>query len=571
MLEGKMRKIFAMVLFICSSMFLAVFVVFAADITAESHLTQVSVYPDSALLTRSASIELAPGEHAVIFSDIIPELDENTIRVSGQGSAKVKILGAQVKKEFLKEKPGERVQELEKQIEETQMARRENEETLNILSQEREFLSSLRFFSQGQLPKDLITKVPSATEIDGILKFLDVSMKSNYAQNRTLENAIRDIDRKLEALLRELYEINTPDKMKRSIIVEVQVLKAGNLDLIVTYLVPGASWQSLYDARASFEKGEVELVSYGLVRQQTGEDWPGIDMVLSTARPTRGGRMPELFSWFLRPYQPVQAMRKAKASFAMAGEAVSSAADYAPYYLESNIGGKEMEEKALEAPAEVSYATAQDKGASVVYKIPRKASVKADGSAVRLPVFAQTLAAKFKYAAYPKANPLAYLASRVTNSKDLQLLPGRVNLFLNDDFVGASRIDSIAPGEDFDFYLGVDESVKVKREEIEHKMDDVLLGGIPSPNRIVTMKYKLTVENYKSNKITVELFESMPVSGDEKIRVKIENVSVEPKNKDFKDKKGVWRWEMELEPKAKKEISYTLVVEYPRNLIVEGL
>jgi len=117
----------------------------------------------------------------------------------------------------------------------------------------------------------------------------------------------------------------------------------------------------------------------------------------------------------------------------------------------------------------------------------------------------------------------------------------------------------------------VDENVKVKREQIEKKVDETLIAGIPSPTKRTTFKYKLTVENYKSKNINVKLFEAMPVSEDERIKVKIANVSLEPKEKDWKDRKGVWLWELELAPKTKKEIVYSYLIEHPRDMQVEGL
>ncbi len=102
---------------------------------------------------------------------------------------------------------------------------------------------------------------------------------------------------------------------------------------------------------------------------------------------------------------------------------------------------------------------------------------------------------------------------------------------------------------------------------------NTLLGAIlgAETTRRTTLEYKLTVENYKSKKINVKLFEAMPFSEDDRIKVKIEKVSMEPKEKDWKDRKGVWLWELELEPKAKKEITYTYTVEHPRQMQVEGL
>jgi uncharacterized protein (TIGR02231 family) len=60
----------------------------------------------------------------------------------------------------------------------------------------------------------------------------------------------------------------------------------------LSYHVPGASWRPLYDLAL---EGERLAVSYlAEVTQQTGEDWPAVELVLSTTR--RGLNQPCL-SW----------------------------------------------------------------------------------------------------------------------------------------------------------------------------------------------------------------------------------------------------------------------------------
>jgi uncharacterized protein (TIGR02231 family) len=221
--------------------------------------------------------------------------------------------------------------------------------------------------------------------------------------------------------------------------------------------------------------------------------------------------------------------------------------------------------------AEYNYTQSEEKGVALIYKLDRPATLKSDGSEYKLPIAAQALKGNFEYSAYPKLSPYAYLLSRVTNAKDQQLLGGRVNIFLEGDFVGLGNIKTTGPNEEFALYLGVDENVKIKRKQLEKKVDDVFIANIPSPNRKVTYKFNLTVENYKNRKIKVSLFEAMPVSENEKIKVNIANASFAPKDKDWKNRKGIWRWEIELEPKAKQEIFYTYSIECPRDMNIEGL
>ncbi|MFA4888965.1 MAG: mucoidy inhibitor MuiA family protein [Candidatus Omnitrophota bacterium] len=531
----------------------------AAETAANSRIAEVTVYPDSAMVSRVANLQLAAGDQQVIFGDIIPEIDENSLRVTASVSEGVKVLGAQLKKEFLKEDPAEKVKQLQDEIEKLSDQVNKDKNTINILSEEKQFVDSIRLFSNVQIPKDLVTKIPSTQDLDGLLQFLGSKLKEINSHVIDLELNIRETQKKIGVLQRQLSEISGPrEKLRRSIVVDVQAAKEMAIDLKVSYLVRGASWQPIYDARANFNKSEVELVSFGIVRQKTGEDWSDVEMSLSTARPAVGGNMPYVSPWFIRPAQRMrdnEMLEAGKADFAR--ESISQT--------------KAFSEDMVRAKPESVYSQAQEKGVAVVYKLAKGVSVKSDGSDHKLPVSTQALSAKFAYSSYPRAVLSAYLGSRVANAKDLQLLGGRVNIFLDGDYTGSSNIGNIGPGEEFDLYLGADESVKAKREQIEKKVDETLIAGIPSPNRVSTFKYKLTMENYKSKKIDVKLFESLPVSEDDRIKVKITNVSVEPKLKDWKDRKGVWLWEFALEPKAKQEITYTYIIEHPKDMQVEGL
>ncbi|TBR15182.1 mucoidy inhibitor MuiA family protein [bacterium] len=531
----------------------------ASEINATSNISKVCVYPDSALVTRKAGLKLTSGAYTVIFSDIIPEVDENSLKVSGEGSATVKLFGAQVKKEFLEEVPSEKIKQLKDQVQKL------NDEGMALngrkqqLFEEKGFLDSIRLFSGGQIPKDLVTRMPAAKDLDDTLKFLDNALKENYSQVIECELKMRDLRDKIDVLNRELAEISGPNKkMKRSITVDLEVLKPGDFALNISYLVRGAYWQPIYEARADFVKSLVVLDSYGLVKQTTGEDWQDVEVSLSTAKPAIGGNMPYVSPWFLRPFYAEK--NRSLRSMAMKGEITAQYEAFSD--ADMAMGG---------APAEPEYAVAQEKGISVVYTLPRKETIKADGAEHKLAVSSQELKADFQYSSYPRVSNFAYLGSRVTNAKGLQLLSGRVNIFLEGDFVGSSSIENIGPGEEFDLYLGADENVKIKRELIEKKVDETLIGGIPSPNKQTIYRYKLTVENYKPKKMTVKLFEAMPVSEDDRIKVKIDKVSLEPKEKNWKDRKGVWLWDLELAPKEKKEIFYTFTVEHPRQMQVEGL
>lgn len=323
-----------------------------------------------------------------------------------------------------------------------------------------------------------------------------------------------------------------------------------------SYLMYQASWYPEYDARVDYGKEKVELVCLGVVRQNSGEDWNDVELTLSTANPTISGRMPELKSWILEPYSWVD------------GEVT---ADYFPILQKTEMktaGAPMMLEEPLEKEAGMLYAKTQEKLTSVNYKIARLASIKSDGTKHRLPVFSQELSVKFQYAATPKLSPYPYLLSKVTNETE-QLLPAAARIFLDDAYVGSSALDAVGKGEEFELYLGIDEGIKVKREKLKEETDEVLAAGIKRKNKIVKVTYKITAENYKDKDVKINLFDHMPVSQNDQIVVKILDAAPKPTEEDYRDKKGVQRWELTIAPREKKEIIFTYQVEYPQDWHIE--
>lgn len=547
----------------------------AETIEANSKISAATVYPGSARITRTSQMELTTGTHSIVYEGIIPVFDENSLTVSGQGTAKVKILGAYLKQEYLKEAADQRVKELQSQIQDVSDKLVTEQSNDQVITDQKEFLNSLKLYTGEQLPKDLITKTPTTIELGDMMKFIGTTREGLELASDEIRKRKRTLNLELQKLQNELGQLNSGGtKLKRSIVVDVECAQAGSFTVDVSYMLNGANWYAVYDAHSLIEKSEVELVSSGMIKQSTGEDWRDIKLTLSTAQPALGGRMPYVGPWILTEQvvyaqQARRGLNLMKTSMAtMAAESVVS--DSAVQY-EAFSGGAVPAAAPVVEEAQMNYAQAASSGVSVTYLISRPVSILSDGTDNKFPINSQVLKANFEYSAYPKSSPFAYLGSRVINASDLQLLAGPVNLFLANEFVGKSSIDAISPGQDFDLYLGVDENVKVKRDLLEKKMDDTLIGGIQSPTRKTVFKYKLSIENFTSKAAAFKLFESMPVSENDRIKVKVYDVSVQPTTKDWKDRKGVWLWDLNLEPKGKKEIFYTFSVEHPREMSIGGL
>jgi uncharacterized protein (TIGR02231 family) len=534
----------------------------AVEIPVTSKIEAVTVYPGAARITRQIQADVpVAGAQQLIVSDIISQIDESSLSVSGKGSAPVKIYGAYLKKEYLTVAGDERVRELEAQIERLSDAIQKETDHLTTLQRQQKFLDNIQLYTDKQVPQDLVTTMPSVDYLQQTLTFITNEQNRILSSQQEVQQTLRQLKREKETYQHKLAEIQQGSHRERqTVVIEVEASRPGRLTVDVSYLVNGlANWRPVYDARAAHQEARIELTAFGMVQQTTAEDWSDVQLTLSTARPSIGGRMPQVTPWILQAPQP-QPFVRGMAKSGAAGLDIANG-QYAVYSLEADAVAPPQE-----VPAEMVYSQVDQAGIAIVYKITRPASVKSDGSESQFPILTQELKADFEYSTYPRLKPYAYLGSVVKNSPDVQLLPGPVNLFLEGDFVGRSDIDLIARGEEFNLYLGVDEGVKVKREQIERKVDDVLIGGIPSPNRKITSKHKIILENYKSYPIKLHLFEAMPVSENERIKIKIHEVSTPPSDKDWKDRKGVWHWGLTLAPNETREIIYSFSVEHPRDM-----
>ena len=95
---------------------------------------------------------------------------------------------------------------------------------------------------------------------------------------------------------RELEELTSgSSKTERDAVIVVDRTGAAG-KVMLNYLVTEATWTPQYRLRAGAEKDPVQVEYLAAIMQQTGEDWTGVDMTLSTAQPQLNATPPELLA-----------------------------------------------------------------------------------------------------------------------------------------------------------------------------------------------------------------------------------------------------------------------------------
>ena len=523
-------------------------------------VTVVAVYPDRARVTRGGTATLEPGSHRLEMPELPLTLDPASVRASARGTARARLLGVDVRRDFYVETPAERVRELEGQVEALQDEMRGLDARTELLKREQTVLGELAGQTETYARGLAYGKIGAEAQ----MALLDDLRGRAEGLNATLLDLAvrrRDLDRRLQKLRSELEQLRGSRGRERyTAVVEVEVVQAGDLNIELTYVVSGAGWQPLYDVRLleTDERQALEVGYLAQVTQRTGEDWDDVALTLSTARPALAETLPELDPWYVGPVY-AQERRAAPRMMEMAALA-------APPAMEAMLAGAEPEAKMLaeDVGAEVVTATVEASGAAVTYQVPGIVTVPADGAPHKVTVARFELTPELDYVAAPKLVEAAYRRARVTNDSPHTLLPGPANLFTGDEFVGTTGLELVAPQGEIELYLGADDRVKVGRELKQREVDKRFIGD----KRRLSYGYEITLENLLPAEAKVTLHDQIPVPRHEDIKVKLG--SAEPKPAE-QTELNLLDWELTLAPGEKQAVRFDFTVEHPRGMSLVGL
>ncbi len=269
--------------------------------TVDAAISRVTVYPDRAKVQRSAEIELEPGEHSLLFVNLPLTADQSSFRSSASGLAGVTLQGLSYRTDVQREPVHEEAADLERQIKRFE---RDSLGWLNgrktVLLRQRELLTAM----SSQRAQDEAHRA-GLGEIDiarweKAYGFLGEKMTAVVDSIRLVDYAITDVNQSIELLQSRLRKRQSQTETRTlTVQVNLKLEKAGKATVTLDYMIAGAQWRPLYDARLNAGGDTVELAMYAEIAQRTGEDWKDVKLELSTVRPSNQTGPGELKPWQL--------------------------------------------------------------------------------------------------------------------------------------------------------------------------------------------------------------------------------------------------------------------------------
>jgi uncharacterized protein (TIGR02231 family) len=518
----------------------------AAEIAVPTAPSEVTVYPQGARVLRQGSVQALAGEQTLLLQGLPAGLREDSLRLSVQGPAGTKVLAVRLRQAFGEKEAQERRRELEARLQALRDEKDDLGDRIAARQAEAEILKAVASKDASRSDAKSLAGLPESAAAVG------KRLAGLSSANRKDQRAQRDLDARIKALQGELDGQGPGSTRTRVAEADLLLPAAGALNAELSYFVDSAGWSPRYDLRlkAADKEPSVELEFLAELRQSSGEDWKGVSLSLSTARPTQDSQVPDPTQWWL-DYAPQYQVRSLKAS-----GAVPAAAPMA-----------DAMQMAGSAPAAYEQAQTQDLGPSTLFVVGRKQSIPSDGNGHRVAISSGKHPVELSLVVVPRLSNAGFIEAKLKYQGAQPLLPGPAQLFRDVDLAGQAYLAYTAPGEELTLGFGQDE--RIKAERVRRTQTGGSVGFLASKDRI-RYDWALKVSNHHQGPRSVEVREQLPRSRQDDIKVSA--IALEPKPlAEAADKPGLKVWKLDLKPGEAQELRVAYEVRWPDGQRVQGL
>lgn len=364
-------------------------------------------------------------------------------------------------------------------------------------------------FAKNELLKTLSLKDQlDLTKIDKTSEFLAQQIIKNLKEIEQHKKAIALIDEKIKiasAFLSEFKELTLTYTCKQE-----------NKILSINYLQQHIKTNSFYNINADTNKKSVTIEKKTNIFYQGIENLPQVDI--------------NIYSYGFNqsvapaPFYPQYLGEKKAVSYAKVATMEIS-----------NDSLQRMSKK------EVTHQNLQTKS---IYKIKNAELIT--GQYNLFDVDKKLLDADFKTVIDAYGTNKAYLEATIKTKKDYQ--ESMAKYFLNSNPISSRYIDKIEKDKETKLYFGEDEHIQIQKKLVETLDEKTFFGD----KKISTQNWEYTITNKKPYNTKVSFIESVPISKDADITVKI---FAQPKE-NFLNAEGKIIWNFSLEENEQKKILF---------------
>ncbi|MGF1582508.1 MAG: DUF4139 domain-containing protein [Gemmataceae bacterium] len=576
---------------------------------AQSKIVAVTVYPNSALVSREVVVPAGQGTTEVVVSPLPPQVVDSSLY--SEGTNGVRVLSTRFRTRQVKESSRKDVRKLQEDYQKLQTISQELQAQAKSIEANLQMISKLENFTS-------VTSV-NATE-KATLKSDQVIELAKYVMEQRIEKTKEKVALELKSqqnqeqmnfIQRKLNEVSvstTRQERDAVILVDRPDGKGGKIRL--NYLVSSVSWRPMYKFREVKGKELVEVDYLASLQQHSGEDWGTVELTLSTAQPMLNAAPPDLqkleISVIARssvppgtpgfqaaggvptddafvPQMQKKALEDAK-RLRLEAERYARQKDLKNNRMAVNsAAAREQYQELMQTNRDIERGTWSKlkqqegvfaEGPSVTYRLPTSLTVPSRKDDQVIEVAKLKLTPSVYYKTIPVLSRNVYRLANVKNKTDYILLPGEATMYQGTDFVGHMRLPLVAIGEQFTVGFGVDPQLQVKRKMLAKTR--VTQGG----NQVITYDYQIGIESYKKEPVQLQVWDRLPHTSNSELAgvtiIKTDpELSTDPEYVREQKPNNLLRWDLKVPAMVNGEealkINYSFRLELARDKIISRL
>lgn len=506
----------------------------------KTEIEQITIHLNGAEVYRTGKVNLNVGKHQLIFTDLSPKINPQTIRTATPEG--VTILSITSRINFLKQKKegSPEIVRLQDSLEQQQIAFQDIQDLQNGFEQEKKLLERNQVLGSKE----------NTISVEEILRAGELYRQRHTAINRELAILARkqqNVSEQIARLKAQLQELNVGNQYTSEIYLIVKTERSVNADFQLQYVVNEAGWSPIYDLQSGKLSEPINLKYRALAYNNTGIEWNNIKIKLSTADPLQSANKPQLSTWLLKENAPI---------------ALNRQQGRLNYYNQNQLNDfNNTPQTYSNESGSIRFETIEVSELSNEFDIEEPYSIPSDRKPYSIEITNYDLEASYKHFCVPKVDKDAFLVAQITGWEKLELIAGPINIYRHNTYIGLANLDTRNLSDTLDLSLGRDKNVLVKRVKQEELSKKQFLGN----NKKWTVAYKISVKNNHDTAIDMELLDQIPISNDKEISVDVQEIS----GATLFEKTGKLQWTFSLNAGESRSFDLGFSVKYPKTKEIE--
>ncbi|GHA47354.1 hypothetical protein GCM10008927_10210 [Amylibacter ulvae] len=541
---------------------------FADDYNPESAVQSVTAYTRGGAITRVADLDMPAGVHTVTLRGNRAWIETNALEFDFAENSGVTLISTALRNDRLEPNVVEETAQYkqresvliaaENALADFDLGVANDRAALQSANLRLEFLRSMASGQAGVFPKDgavtsdqlsaVVTSLgaevaKASSEIAAANTRIAASERTRVDLVKARDNARQALDAITKPIATDQAEVTLTLRAERPYVGPLQM----------KYVSHAIAWSPKYNLHVAQEAaaGTLSIDRRATLYQATGEDWANVAVTLSTA--DLGGELQTTMPWpdIKRLLDP-QVMQKSMGSRQLSdkmmapqeAEVMMAMAEDAPTpNVGERIKGQTIE---FELNALVTMISSNNSGA--VFEI--------DTIDIPVDLFAQANAAR---------DEKAFLYAELENETGGNLLAGSAQIYRDGAYMGEGQFPAITAGDSIDLALGPIDGLLIERRTVSRADGD---RGIITSSNSLQLRYETKINSLLDYAIDLRIFDNIPVSESEDLVIK-EVLSPKPTEREIDGKRGVLRWDFDMQPNATQTLNTGYDMTWPSAKVLQ--